>query len=120
MKNTRLKYCYNKNFHALALGQSVGVFSIEFTYLGTGTPDIQAFEIYDPDFFFLLEKGTTTLGQIIDNTPTTPTTPLDIASTNLQAVPTLSAFNLIMLYFSLCLIALTAKQTHQLFYTRLK
>jgi hypothetical protein len=52
-------------YDALALaggvadGATVGGFSVEFTWLGAGTPGNQSFAIYDPDSFNLLETGMT-------------------------------------------------------------
>lgn len=50
-------------FDALALGdgihvgESVSGFAVEFTWIGTGLPGIQLFEIYDADTFDLLGGG---------------------------------------------------------------
>jgi len=52
-------------YDALALaggvadGATLGGFSVEFTWLGAGTPGNQSFAIYDPDSFNLLEEGMT-------------------------------------------------------------
>jgi hypothetical protein len=43
----------------IADGTSQGGFAVEFIWLGAGTPGAQAFNIYDPDTFDVLETGTT-------------------------------------------------------------
>lgn len=49
----------------LAVGQSLSGFAVQFTWLGTSAPPLtQAFDVYDPATFALLETGTT-----ISNTP---------------------------------------------------
>lgn len=45
----------------LAPGASQGGFSVEFTYLGTGTPGAQLFNFVDSSSFATLEAGNTTL-----------------------------------------------------------
>lgn len=40
-------------------GTSVSGFSVQFTYLGTGTPGVQPFQIFDPGTFQLLQTGQT-------------------------------------------------------------
>ena len=53
-------------YDALALaggipeGGTVSGFAVEYEWLGLGTPGAQAFEIYDPGTFALLERGLTT------------------------------------------------------------
>ena len=44
----------------IAPGDSVGGFSVQFTYLGTGTPGAQFYEIVDPETFEPLQSGATT------------------------------------------------------------
>jgi hypothetical protein len=46
----------------LAAGASQSGFSVEFTYLGTGTPGAQLFNFVDSSSFATLESGNTTLG----------------------------------------------------------
>ena len=41
-------------------GTTVSGFSVQFTWLGPGTPGAQFFEIYDPSNFNLLQSGVTT------------------------------------------------------------
>lgn len=49
----------------LAVGQSLSGFAVQFTWLGTAAPPLtQAFEVYDPTTFALLESGMT-----VSNTP---------------------------------------------------
>ncbi|CDI04393.1 exported hypothetical protein [Candidatus Competibacter denitrificans Run_A_D11] len=49
----------------LAVGKSLSGFAVQFTWLGTSAPPLtQAFDVYDPATFVLLETGTT-----ISNTP---------------------------------------------------
>lgn len=54
-------------YDALALtggitsGASLGGFSVQFDYLGTGTPGVQWFDIVDPDTFFAIDSGITQL-----------------------------------------------------------
>ncbi|MDH5512086.1 MAG: VPLPA-CTERM sorting domain-containing protein [Gammaproteobacteria bacterium] len=43
----------------IADGTSLGGFAVDFTWLGAGTPGSQAFAIYDPASFALLEEGAT-------------------------------------------------------------
>ena len=43
----------------IADGDGISGFAIEFTWLGSGTPGTQGFEIYDPNNFDLLETGQT-------------------------------------------------------------
>lgn len=43
----------------IADGDSVSGFAVEFTWLGTGTPSAQRFEIYDPVSFNVIEAGST-------------------------------------------------------------
>jgi hypothetical protein len=43
----------------IADGTTVTGFSVDFTWIGTGTPGIQPYGIYDPDTFVLLEQGVT-------------------------------------------------------------
>jgi hypothetical protein len=45
----------------LAPGASQGGFSVEFTYLGTGTPGAQLFNFVDSSSFAMLEAGNTAL-----------------------------------------------------------
>jgi hypothetical protein len=59
-------------YDALALsggipaGSTVTGFSVQFTWLGTGTPGPQPFQIFDSSTFALLQSGTTTAtGQIV-------------------------------------------------------
>lgn len=40
-------------------GDSVSGFAVEFSWIGTGTPSVQGYEIYDPNSFSLLETGLT-------------------------------------------------------------
>jgi hypothetical protein len=53
-------------YDALALaggipnGGSASGFAVDFTWIGPGTPGAQAFEIFDPDTFAVLEAGFTT------------------------------------------------------------
>lgn len=53
-------------YDALALsggipnGGSASGFAVDFTWIGAGTPGAQAFEIFDPDTFAVLEAGFTT------------------------------------------------------------
>lgn len=93
-------------------GQRVGEFSVEFTWLGTGTPSSQPFDVYDPDLLILLETGTTQLKQAMVNPPT---------SVAASAVPTLSHISILVLMLVLLLIAgFYWKETDQKFYMRLK
>jgi len=48
----------------LAPGSSQGGFSVQFTWLGTGTPRAQTFNIVDPNTFATLEAGTTTAAAV--------------------------------------------------------
>jgi hypothetical protein len=41
-------------------GATASGFAVEYEWLGLGTPGAQAFEIYDPNTFALLETGSTT------------------------------------------------------------
>jgi hypothetical protein len=43
----------------IADGTTVAGFSVDFHWIGTGTPGVQSFEIYDPGTFALLEQGVT-------------------------------------------------------------
>lgn len=43
----------------IGVGESVSGFAVEFAWLGAGTPGAQAFEIYDPDTFDLIQVGST-------------------------------------------------------------
>jgi hypothetical protein len=49
-------------FAGLAAGESAGIFSVSFDWLGVGSlPDEQFFEVVDPNTFALLDDGMTTL-----------------------------------------------------------
>ena len=75
---------------------------------GAGTPNIQPFDVYDPDSLILLETGTTQLKQIMVN----PTA---------SAVPTLSHWSKVILILLLLVITgFYFKKTNQEFYTRFK
>jgi hypothetical protein len=41
----------------IADGATVTGFSVDFQWIGTGTPGVQPYEIYDPNTFALLEQG---------------------------------------------------------------
>jgi hypothetical protein len=62
-------------YDALALSGGIGVgetisgFTVEFQWLGTGTPGGQPFEVFAPDTFTLLETGLTTEATIIPEAP---------------------------------------------------
>ncbi len=43
----------------IADGATVAGFAVDFTWIGTGTPGSQPYEIYDPGTFDLLEQGVT-------------------------------------------------------------
>jgi hypothetical protein len=43
----------------IADGATVAGFSVDFKWIGTGTPGVQPYEIYDPNTFALLEQGVT-------------------------------------------------------------
>ncbi len=45
----------------LAFGDSLSVFQVRFTYLGTGTPGAQSFSVLDPNTFETLVAGRTAL-----------------------------------------------------------
>lgn len=45
----------------IPVGQNATGFTVQFDWLGAGTPSTQPFEIYDPVTFALLEAGTTRL-----------------------------------------------------------
>ena len=47
------------NAGGISVGSSLNGFAVNFTWLGSGTPGTQPFEIYDPNSFALLEQGTT-------------------------------------------------------------
>ena len=51
--------------HPIAPGDSLGGFSIVFTFLGQGAPGSQYFEIVDPSEWALIDVGQTTLGAVI-------------------------------------------------------
>lgn len=67
-------------YDALALGAGIGKgssvtgFSLDFRWLGTGTPGPQEFEIYDPATFALLESGETDAGGTGPPPPPPPAT----------------------------------------------
>jgi len=43
----------------IADGATIAGFSVDFKWIGTGTPGVQPYEIYDPNTFALLEQGVT-------------------------------------------------------------
>ena len=45
-------------------GASLGGFSVQFDYLGTGTPGSQLFDILNPNTFAVLDSGTTQLSAV--------------------------------------------------------
>jgi hypothetical protein len=49
------------NGSGIGVGGSVSGFAVQFSWLGTGSPGAQTFEIYDPETFELLGGGTSTL-----------------------------------------------------------
>jgi hypothetical protein len=54
---------------ALGIGDSAGTFSVQFTWLGTGTPGSQAYTIWDPATLDVIATGTTEI--VTDTTPPT-------------------------------------------------
>lgn len=44
----------------IAVGENAAGFAVEFRWLGSGLPNSQPFEIYDPETFALLTQGMTT------------------------------------------------------------
>jgi hypothetical protein len=57
-------------------GATVTGFSVQFTYLGSGTPGAQPFQVYDATTFALLQAGTTLQG--ITSIPTASTVSLSV------------------------------------------
>lgn len=47
------------NGSGIAVGTQTSGFAVDFIWLGSGLPESQIFEIYDPDSFTLLESGNT-------------------------------------------------------------
>ena len=47
----------------IPVGSTVSGFTVEFMWLGSGTPGAQSFFIYDPNTFALLDNGTTVNSQ---------------------------------------------------------
>ena len=45
-------------------GATVSGFSVQFTWLGSGTPGAQPFQVFDPITFALLQSGNTTAAQV--------------------------------------------------------
>jgi hypothetical protein len=45
----------------IAPAQSLGGFSVQFTWLGTGAPGTQLFQVIDPEIFLAIDSGTTQL-----------------------------------------------------------
>lgn len=86
----------------IAENQSVTGFAIEFTWLGSGIPLDQPFDIYTPNLV-PLESGTTSLRQVINNPP--PVNPPPIFNpplqNGLQNVPLLSPLFFYLLNISL-------------------
>lgn len=58
----------------VATGSTVSGFAVKFTWLGSGTPGAQSYEIYDQATFDLIASGTTSLASSIDD-PTPPQVP---------------------------------------------
>lgn len=56
----------------IADGDSVAGFAVEFTWLGVGMPSAQAFEIYDPVSFNVIETGSTRATVTSVSEPGTP------------------------------------------------
>lgn len=50
---------------ALPPGQTIAGFSVQFNFLGAGTPTSQFFEIVDPNDFSVLDSGYTVTGAVI-------------------------------------------------------
>jgi hypothetical protein len=53
-------YDVESNNGGIAVGNTVSGFEVQFNYLGIGTPGSQAFQIYNPQNFALLQSGNTT------------------------------------------------------------
>ena len=52
---------YNGQGSGLNIGETLGGFTVDFTWLGAGTPGSQAFTVYDPANLNILDSGATTL-----------------------------------------------------------
>jgi hypothetical protein len=58
----------------LPVGATISGFSVQFTWLGTGVPGSQPFEIFDPNTFLSLQSGQT----ISDTTPIPAASPFSL------------------------------------------